>query len=386
MTVFKGFLTIAKRNLGMMFLYILIFLAISLFFQNTLDDSKSSSFQSESLPIAVIDLDGGELAEGFKDYLASIHHVKELPNDQNLLQERLFYRDIYYIVTIPEDFEQFCLSGNKKLAVTKLPDSTTGYYVDQQINDFLNHIRTLTAGGYSVSESIKLVKQYVSTTPKITLIDKTGHGGDIPDHAFMFQYMPFIILSILCYVLSYIMISFGNPDVKKRMLCSSIPARSINFQLILGHIVIGLGVWLICIIFPIILYGKEVLNDPHLPYYLLNSFLMMLVSLSIAFLISSFPIKEEIINGIVNTISLGMSFICGVFVSMDILGKGIKTVAHFLPVYWYEIVNNTLADNASLTTSQMQTLLQGYGIQLLFAAAFFCVAMVFRKNRAIGQG
>ena len=386
MTVFKGFLTIAKRNLGMMFLYILIFLAISLFFQNTLDDSKSSSFQSESLPIAVIDLDGGELAEGFKDYLASIHHVKELPNDQNLLQERLFYRDIYYIVTIPEDFEQFCLSGNKKLAVTKLPDSTTGYYVDQQINDFLNHIRTLTAGGYSVSESIKLVKQYVSTTPKITLIDKTGHGGDIPDHAFMFQYMPFIILSILCYVLSYIMISFGNPDVKKRMLCSSIPARSISFQLILGHIVIGLGVWLICIIFPIILYGKEVLNDPHLTYYLLNSFLMMLVSLSIAFLISSFPIKEEIINGIVNTISLGMSFICGVFVSMDILGKGIKTVAHFLPVYWYEIVNNTLADNASLTTSQMQTLLQGYGIQLLFAAAFFCVAMVFRKNRAIGQG
>ena len=101
MTVFKGFLTIAKRNLGMMFLYILIFLAISLFFQNTLDDSKSSGFQSESLPIAVIDLDGGELAEGFKDYLASIHHVKELPNDQNLLQERLFYRDIYYIVTIP---------------------------------------------------------------------------------------------------------------------------------------------------------------------------------------------------------------------------------------------------------------------------------------------
>lgn len=36
MTVFKGFLTIAKRNLGMMFLYILIFLAISLFFKTHL--------------------------------------------------------------------------------------------------------------------------------------------------------------------------------------------------------------------------------------------------------------------------------------------------------------------------------------------------------------
>ena len=111
MTVFKGFLTIAKRNLGMMFLYILIFLTISLVIQNALSDSTTSGFQAESLPIAVLDLDGGELAEGMKDYLASIHHVKELPNDQSFLQERLFYRDIYYGGTIRENFEQFWVSG-----------------------------------------------------------------------------------------------------------------------------------------------------------------------------------------------------------------------------------------------------------------------------------
>ena len=166
MTVFKGFLTIAKRNLGMMFLYILIFLTISLFIQNALSDSTTSGFQAESLPIAVLDLDGGELAEGMKDYLASIHHVKELPNDQSFLQERLFYRDIYYVVTIPENFEQFCLSGNGKLAVTKIPDSTTGYYVDQQINDFLNHMRTLTAGGYSISEALRIIRQSVTAAPE----------------------------------------------------------------------------------------------------------------------------------------------------------------------------------------------------------------------------
>ena len=45
MTVFKGFLTIAKRNLGMMFLYILIFLTISLFIQNALSDSKPPVFR-----------------------------------------------------------------------------------------------------------------------------------------------------------------------------------------------------------------------------------------------------------------------------------------------------------------------------------------------------
>ena len=44
-----------------------------------------------------------------------------------------------------------------------------------------------------------------------------------------------------------------------------------------------------------------------------------------------------------------MSFLCGVFVPLDIMGKGVKTVAHFLPVYWYEISNNLLNNSAVLT-------------------------------------
>ena len=154
-----------------------------------------------------------------------------------------------------------------------------------------------------------------------------------------------------------------------------------NLQLILGHIVIGLGIFLICVSMPALLYPKDFLTDPNLPYYLINSFLMMLVALSIAFLISSFPLREETINGIVNVVSLGMSFICGVFVSMDILGKGVKTLARFLPVYWYEIVNNLLARNHSLSASQTTELWQCYGIQLLFALSFLAVAMVIRRKK-----
>ena len=63
------------------------------------------------------------------------------------------------------------------------------------------------------------------------------------------------------------------------------------------------------------------------------------MSLAISFLIGVLVEKEEVINGVVNVISLGMSFTCGVFVSMSVLGKGVRAFAHFLPVYWYEIVN-----------------------------------------------
>ncbi len=381
MTVFKGFLTITKRNLGMMFLYIAVFLTISIFVSKTLGDSDPSGFTAKRLNIAVIDRDKSLLSKGLKNYLRQFHHVKDVPDDAAVLQDKLFYRDIYYAVIIPENFEQNYTKNTEKLPVIKVPGSTSGHYVDQQINTFLNNIRTLTAGGFSASEALEYTEESLSFRPNVRLIDQTGHNGNMAKHAYMFQYMPYIILSILCYILSYIMLSFGNKDVKNRILCSCTSTRSMNLQLILGHIVIGLGIFLICVSMPAILYPKDFLTDPNLPYYLINSFLMMLVALSIAFLISSFPLREETINGIVNVVSLGMSFICGVFVSMDILGKGVKTLARFLPVYWYEIVNNLLARNHSLSASQTNELWQCYGIQLLFALSFLAVAMVIRRKR-----
>lgn len=381
MTVFKGFLTITKRNLNMMFVYIAIFLTISIFVQKMLDVDPSG-FTAKRLNIAVIDRDESLLSKGLKNHLRHFHNIKDLPDDAATLQDKLFYRDIYYAVIIPENFEQNCLKNAEKLPVIKVPGSTSGYYVDQQIHTFLNQIRTLTAGGFSVTEALEHTEETVSFRPNVTLIDQTGHNGNPAKHAYMFQYMPYIILSILCYVLSYIMLSFGNKDVKNRILCSCTSTRSMNLQLILGHMIIGLAIFLICVSLPAILYPKDFFTDPNLPYYLINSFLMMLVALSIAFLISSFPLREDIINGIVNVISLGMSFICGVFVSMDILGKGVKTLARFLPVYWYETVNNLLARNHSLSPAQTTELWQYYGIQLLFALSFLSVAMVIRRKKS----
>ena len=64
MTVFKGFLTIAKRNIGMLIMYIVIFLVICLTIQKTNSSDNSLSFKAESINIAVIDRDGGTLAKG----------------------------------------------------------------------------------------------------------------------------------------------------------------------------------------------------------------------------------------------------------------------------------------------------------------------------------
>ncbi len=381
MTVFKGFLTITKRNMNIVILYLVIFLTIALMVDKMLAPSQAGTFEQETLTIGVIDKDGGSLAKGLSEYLDTWHNIQNLPDDPGIIQDRLFYRDVYYIIRIPENFEQKCLKENTKLEITKVPDSNSGIYVDQQINTFFNSIRTLTAGGFSLDEAIEKTNKYTASDTKVSLADKNSNGGNMPGHAFMFQYMPYILISILCYTLSTIMIAFNQTDVRKRMLCSSVTSRSMNLQFVLGYAVIGTVIWLICTLMPIGVYGKEFLQDPHLPYYLLNSLAITLVSLAIAFFIGTFVHREELVSAVVNVVSLGLSFTCGVFVSLDVMGKGIKTAAHFLPVFWYEENNNLLGYNAFLTSSQFADLMRNYGIQLLFAAALICTAFAFRYHQ-----
>ena len=381
MTVFKGFMTLVKRNIFTFFLYLAIFMTICIMIQVLISGEGTVKFEEESLEIAVIDRDGGELARGLASYLGGKHHLTDIADDKKTIQENLFYMNIYYVVTIPENFEEKCLEGEEKLKTTKIPGASTAFYVDQQIDTFLNDVRVLKAAGFSTEEAIAEVGRIGEISTDVTLIDKNGHGGQMAPHAFLFQYLPYMILSVLCYIIGFVMVAYRKKDVRRRMLCSAVSLRSQNVQLVAAYLVIGAVLWIICMCMPLALYGKEFLQDGNLIYYLLNSFVLTLVSLAISFLIGVLVEKEEVINGVVNVISLGMSFTCGVFVSMSVLGKGVRAFAHFLPVYWYEIVNEIIGSNAEFTVAQKTTIFQGIGIQLLFAAAILSAGLAVSKYK-----
>lgn len=380
MTVYRGFLIITRRNIHIMVLYLVIFLTMAIASQKV-TGGNTSGFERVSLDIAVIDRDGGELAEGLTDYLSQYHTLVDLPDDPSIIQDRMFYREVYYVVTVPEDFEERCLHGEETLPVTKVPGSSSGYYVDQQINTFMNDVRIMEKSGFPLPDAIACVIENSTEEAEVTLIDKNGFGGGQPLHAYMYQFMPYILISILCYSMSYIMIAFRNQDIKRRMMCSAIPAPSQHLQLVLGYATVGIAVYGICTLMPLLMYGKPFINDPNMPYYLLNSFLMTLTALSLSFLIGTLVSSEEVVSAAVNVISLGMSFLCGVFVDLEILGRGVRTFAQFLPAYWYEVANGILANNSSFSHAQQVSLYTCYGLQLLFAAAILGVALVISRIR-----
>ena len=106
MTVFKGFLTITKRNLGYVLMYIIIFLTITIAVQKSELTDTDKMFEQTKLDIAVIDHDKSPVSEALTDYLASRHNLIDIPDTKTAIQDNLFYRHVYYVLTIPKDFTQ----------------------------------------------------------------------------------------------------------------------------------------------------------------------------------------------------------------------------------------------------------------------------------------
>lgn len=382
MTIFKGYMKITKQNAAIIIVYLTVFFGITLMIQSSVKTTMSESYSAHSVKLAYVDEDGGEMARGLMQYLEKYHDVKPAENNKEELQENLFYGNIEYIVKIPSGFEEKCLDHDEKLSVTKIPGSYTSFYVDQQINSFLNNMKTYRAAGYSVEDAVKEVNTLEE--PSVTMLDSNGNAGEVPAYSYYFQYIPYLLLSILCYVLGNILSAFHKPDIRRRMQASAVSARRQNLEALLAASVFGLALWGISMAGNLILYGKVFLQSDNVPYYIVNSLIMLVVALALSYLVGMLTNNTNALNGIVNILSLGMGFLCGVFVPLEMMGKGVKTVAQFLPVYWYVKINDLLAEFGSVTGNVRTEIFQAYGIQLVFAAAILCVAMVVSKKNRLG--
>lgn len=381
MTVFKGYLKIMKQNTGLILMYLAIFLGTTIMVQVASGKEESGIYQAEAVKIAVVGEDGGALSEGLIAYLSGIHDVTRMQNDKKALQEKLFYRNIEYIVKIPANFEEKCLENGEKLTVTKIPGSYAGYYVDQQITSYLNDIRIFRAAGYTTEEA---VAASVFEEPEVRMLDVNKNGGEMPGYAYYYRYMPYFLICVLCYVLGTILAAFHKPDIQNRMKASAVSSRRQNMEALLAAGVLGAALWGICILVSTAYYGSTFLKNPGVWYYILNSFVMQLVALSLSYMVGMFAKNSNTLNGIVNSLSLGMCFLCGVFVPLDIMNERVKTVAQFLPVYWYEKTNELLAAAGTITGSLRMEIWKSYAIQALFAAAIVGVALVIGRRKRLG--
>ena len=253
MTVFKGYMRIMKKNTGLILLYLCIFFGVTMALQAAAGKETYTSYESEKIKIGVVDKDNGPLAEGLVKWFENTHHVTMLEDNREKLQEELFYRNIEYIVVIPEDFYESCMVNGESISVTKVPGSYSAYYVDQQLENCLNTMRTYLEAGFSKEEAAAAILD--EKRGEVTMLDTDGNGST-PGWLYYFRYMPYLFLAVLCYVMGYVLMAFKKDDIPKRMQASAVSARRQSLEGLLAMFVMGGGLWGIGMAGAILMYGK----------------------------------------------------------------------------------------------------------------------------------
>ncbi len=376
MTVFKGYMRIMKKNTGLILLYLCIFFGVTMALQAAAGKETYTSYESEKIKIGVVDKDNGPLAEGLVKWFENTHHVTMLEDNREKLQEELFYRNIEYIVVIPEDFYESCMVNGESISVTKVPGSYSAYYVDQQLENCLNTMRTYLEAGFSKEEAAAAILD--EKRGEVTMLDTDGNGSN-PGWLYYFRYMPYLFLAVLCYVMGYVLMAFKKNDIPERMQASAVSVRRQSLEGLLAMFVMGGGLWGIGMAGAILMYGKTFPGSENFGYYVLNTLVMMAVALSLSYLIGLFVKNSNMLSGIANILSLGLCFLCGVFVPMNVMDRNVLKVSQFLPVYWYETVNETLGSYSHLTGEAAASVWKGIGLEAMFAMVFVCMILAVTR-------
>lgn len=377
MAVFKAYMRIAKKNMWMILMYLGIFLGITVMFQH-FTGNETTQYTAQSIPVGIIDEDQGEASKSLIRYIDRTNEIIYLEDDRETLQENLFYRNVEYIVRIPRNFMEQCVLGDDKLEVTTVPGTYSGSYVEQQISNFINFARCYGAAGFTEHELSEAMA--ARETAQVQMLDVNGNGGSYPAYAFYYRYLPYLFLCVLCYVMGYILMGFRRGSLPDRMSASAVPARRQSIEGLLAAGVIAAVLWGFCSLISIIFYYDNFLGSEKAAWYLINSFVMLLSALALSYLVGSIVKTSNALSGIVNILSLGMCFVCGVFVEMDLLSSGVRKAAQFLPVYWYEMANEILMDYGEIVGDVRNRLMGAIGIQMVFAAAFVCVTLATVKR------
>lgn len=387
MQVFKNYFKILKSSKNVILIYMGIFMLLAVLFGLSQKDNSSADFEQSKYNITIINRDKEtELVKTLRTHLSTTCNIIELEDDKETLMDAIFFHQIIYVLIIPEDFTEKFIDGEDiKFEKITIQQDVSINYVEMSINNFISTAKVFydnNTQNLTNIEILGLVQNSLETQVNVSLSSVNMESNSNKFLETYLNYFVYIFMSIFILGISIVMSSYQDLDTKRRNLAAPISIKKINIQLFLGNMVYTTVSALILIAIGFLIAGKTIFDTQSI-LFIINALVFSLSALSIGFLIAQFPIKREGVIAISNVVSLGLSFICGAFVPIELISDNIIQIAKFTPSYWFIAANNIIAKSPEITSDIIRNILSHMGIQLLFTIALFTLALVVTKsNRA----
>lgn len=387
MKLFKLYMKLMRAHKNMVFMYLGIFMVLTIF--NTLATQNSNTNQAYSkvkTDITIVDKDQSELSTNLTKHLAKTNTLVDVGESEMDIKDALFYHKVSIVIEIPKGFEtSFKANAVKQVKTEQSQGDANGTLVEKTISSYMQNMAIYYNANTekSIAEIDKQVGQDMDNEVHMRYLGSEKDSIVGSQDVTYFNYMSYIMIAIMVLVIGLTMNAIYNSEIRKRNLITPISSTKMNLELVFANITFGSIIWLLFMILFVVLSKGEL----HVTFAILalNSYIFMLVCVSLSFLISclvsNLKNAGDALTGISNVVSLGSSFLCGAFVPQSILSEPILKIASFLPTYWYIKLNDSMAGLQGFTNEVLLKCAQYMGIQLLFASTFLAIALVVMKKR-----
>lgn len=379
MTVFKTFFRIVNKLKPTIILYTALLIIFGAVNMKTSDNNIN--FVNSKTDILIINQDVNKgLTKNLIDYMKKNSNIVKVENNEEKINDALFYREVSYVIYIPKDYRKNVLLGkNPKLDIKKT-DEYDAHLSEMMLKRYikLQNIYNKEAG--SEDELITLINDNINDDVNVKITSKVDTSKTY-NIAYYFNFASYSILAIIIYIICLVLCSFKEESISKRINISSINYKSHNNKILLASIVFSSIVWLLFVIIGVIVVGDIMFSIRGL-ISIINSFIFTFCALTLSILISSLTNNKNAISGIVNVIALGSAFLCGAFVPAEYLPSSVLNFAHILPAYYYINSNDLLKNIDVINISSMHHIIINMVIIIIFSILFIILNnIVTRKKR-----
>ena len=305
MIIFSTVFKILNKLKGNLILYTVILLAITLF--NT-TSGNMNHYEATKPDILIVNKDqNNEITKGFVSYLKEQATLKDIDiNDQEKVDDALFYRDISYVVYIPENFGDDLVNDKNPTIEYKSNGNENASFTQMLIEKYIKTVN-LYKEHYQGKALNQKVKQVINQKTKVKL-NTSLDSSKLNQVNVYFNFLNYALLAGGVYCMTMILASLNQEGVRKRTIMSSFSYRKYNWIVFASLGLASFIVWLAYMIISFILF-KEIMLSGNGIAYILNSFVFSICSLAVGFLIGTITHNKQAIGGIVNVVALGTSFV-----------------------------------------------------------------------------
>ncbi len=385
MTVFKTLLKILNKNKGIVILYSVLLIVFGSLNMKTSDNSIN--FVASKPDILIVNEDKGEkLTQNLISYISDNANITDIDDNEAARDDALFYRNVNYIIYIPKDFSKDLLNGDNPEVDIKSTGDYQAYYAQLMLERYIKtaknyiNIANEASGDVDVKDIISSIDKTLDKQTEIKVTSQVD-TDKLSGITFYFNFMNYGLLAGAIFAICMILTSFNEEKIRRRTIISSMNIHRHNNLLLTGNVLFAIVLWAVYTVAGFVMCGikKDIMNYALL--YVLNSFIFTLCAVTIAFMLANIIHNKNALNGIINVIALGTSFLCGAFVPMQWLPDSVIKIAHILPSYWYIKTNELIADIEKWNIDSLKPLFINMGILIAFSVLFIIIANILSVRK-----